>query len=101
MHSAAHFLTIPDRERRSRGRGGWFDDLSAAFRSQNIDMYAMTSHRKLSEISQLGAKETMTFRKLPPDAKRAVLERILDDITADKLKAAVAEVKTNETRRSV
>ena len=52
----------------------------------------MTSHRKLSEISQLGAKETMTFRKLPPDAKRAVLERILDDITADKLKAAVAAV---------
>lgn len=86
-------------------RSGEIWQKAAAPRSKTRDgrreMQTISDHRKLSEISQLGAKETLTFRKLPPDAKRAVLERILDDITADKLKAAVAEVKTNETRRSV
>ena len=64
-------------------------------------MYAMTVPRKLSEISQLGAKATVAFRKLDPDVKLAVLDRLGDVITADKLKATVAEVKTNEARRSV
>ncbi len=53
----------------------------------------MTSHRKLSEISQLGAKQTVTFRKLPPVKRLAVLERLGDKINADTLKAAIDEAK--------
>jgi len=55
-------------------------------------MQTVSDHRKLSEISQLGRRETIGFRALSPERKRIVLERILDDITADKLKAAVATV---------
>jgi len=62
-------------------------------------MYAMTSHRKLSEISQLGRRETVDFRKLPHELRPLVLDRLGDVITADKLKAAVAEIKSNEARR--
>jgi len=70
-------------------------------RPKTKNMQTVSDHRKLSKISRMDKRGTRTFREASPDVKRLVLERLLDDITADKLKAAVAEVKTNETRRSV
>lgn len=49
--------------------------------------------QKLNEISRFTVRQTGGFRYLPPDAKQRVLDRLGDDITAAKVKAAVAEVK--------
>ena len=53
-------------------------------------MYAQTENRKLSEISRLGRRATLAFRRLDADRKRQVVAR-LDEVTAERLAAAVAE----------
>ena len=55
------------------------------------EMQTISDSRKLSEISQLGRRETVGFRALPPERKRLVLDR-LGEITAKTIKAAVADV---------
>jgi len=60
-------------------------------------MYAMTSHRKLSEISRFTLRQTGGFRNLPPDKKQIVLSLIGDDaITSTRIKSAVDAVKAND-----
>lgn len=60
-------------------------------RPKTKNMQTISDHRKLSEISQLGRRETVGFRALPPERKRQVLDR-LGEITAKTIRAAVADV---------
>lgn len=54
--------------------------------------YEMTTHRKLSEIQQLGKRAQTTFRKLPKEHRVRVIEG-LDEVTAENLKAVIEAVK--------
>lgn len=53
--------------------------------------YAMSDHRKLSEIQQLGKRAQTTFRKLPKEHRVKVIEG-LDEVTVANLKAAIEKV---------
>jgi len=53
--------------------------------------YEMTTHRKLSEIQQLGKRAQTRFRKLPKEHRVRVIEG-LDEVTVANLKAAIIRV---------
>ncbi len=53
--------------------------------------YEMTTHRKLSEIQQLGKRAQTRFRKLPKEHRVRVIEG-LDEVTVANLKAAIEKV---------